>query len=118
MTHPQSYLLIDLIAPLSNELISLAHQVQCLAPSHNNPHSFHEGKSEIVNRLRVLARGIPPSKDGKGGAYRPVWTKNVQLVPHMGLLSYEKRRFEAGKVTAIVTDKIQNKKLDKKHSGE
>jgi hypothetical protein len=39
----------------ASELLSLARQLDRLAPSHRDPHRFHEVKSEIAHRLRVLA---------------------------------------------------------------
>lgn len=38
-------------------LEALAQRVARLAPSHRNPHAFHEDKSEIVAELRKLAKG-------------------------------------------------------------
>ena len=36
-----------------------------LAPSHRDPHQFHEAKSEIVHNLRMLAEGVAAFNDGE-----------------------------------------------------
>ena len=52
---------------IGDTLWSLAHQVDRLAPSHRDPHAFHEAKNEIAHTLRMLASGagVTPSKDEK-----------------------------------------------------
>lgn len=64
----------------SSELMQLARQVERLAPSHRDPHAFHERKSDIAHTLRLIAKGITPSKDGKLPPHVPALAVNVQLV--------------------------------------
>jgi hypothetical protein len=64
----------------SAALLTLALEVQRLAPSHRDPEAFHIAKSEIVHRLRKLARGDTPSKDAKSADVRPLGKTQVQLV--------------------------------------
>ena len=48
----------NLTTGLGAELQHLAAQVRRLAPSHRYPEQFHENKSEIAHRLRVLSRTV------------------------------------------------------------
>lgn len=41
-----------------HRLTALADQVERLAPSHRDPHRFHEDKSEIVAELLRLAHEV------------------------------------------------------------
>ncbi len=60
-------------------LFTLACEVERLAPSHRDPHAFHEAKSEIAHALRRLAGGY--LVDGRGAkGLGPLRVKNVQLV--------------------------------------
>ena len=68
-------------------LTRLARQVECLAPSHRDPHRFHECKSEIAHSLRMLANGITPSKDEIGSIDGPVLDRRTHLVPRIGKIS-------------------------------
>jgi len=74
-------------APQCETLTRLAREVERLAPSHRDPHRFHERKSEIAHTLRLMAMGIIPSKDGIGRVSRPLSDRNVHLVPHVGKFS-------------------------------
>ena len=43
---------------VEQKLAEIARRVQRLAPSHRNPHRFHEDKSEIVAELHRLASEV------------------------------------------------------------
>jgi hypothetical protein len=43
---------------MGSDLDALAARVARLAPSHRDPHRFHEDKSEVVAELRRLAREV------------------------------------------------------------
>ena len=74
-------------APQCETLTRLAREVERLTPSHRDPHRFHECKSEIAHTLRLLAKGITPSRDGIGLISGPLWKTNVHLVPDVGKFS-------------------------------
>ena len=84
------YLVTDVIGGLDVtgdnkcDLLTLAREVERLAPSHRDPEAFHEAKSEIAYRLRMLAQGDTPSKDGKLKLSGPVRSTQIQLVPFLG----------------------------------
>lgn len=42
-------------APLAEQLLAIARQVDQLRPDHRDPHRFHEIKSEVEAALRRLA---------------------------------------------------------------
>ena len=65
--------------PIGEALRLLAEQVERLAPSHRDPHAFHEAKSEIAHALRRLAGGYPlQGLEAKG--LGPLREMKVQLV--------------------------------------
>ena len=43
---------------VSRTLDELAYRLRRLAPSHRNPHHYHEEKSEIEHELRKLAKEV------------------------------------------------------------
>lgn len=54
-------------------LNALADRLERLAPSHRDPHRFHEEKSELVAELRRLASGgqnLPTRSEDRRDAYR------------------------------------------------
>ena len=82
------------LVPLSqstDDLLRMAHAVERLAPSHRDPEAFHEAKSEIAYRLRMLAQGDTPSKDGKLKLSGPPLPTNVQLVSVSDKITDKKR---------------------------
>ena len=46
---------VPMSAPLAEQLLDLARQVDRLRPDHRDPHRFHEIKSEVEAALRRLA---------------------------------------------------------------
>ncbi len=78
--------------PQCETLTRLAREVERLTPSHRDPHRFHECKSEIAHTLRLLAKGITPSRDGIGSISGPVWQPNVHLVPDVGKFSASSKK--------------------------
>jgi hypothetical protein len=104
MRTPESYFLIDLIGShdliedKKAELHKLARGVERLSPYHRDPEAFHEAKSEVAHRLRMIARGITPFEDGKLKLSGPVLETQFQLV--------------SGR--SVSTDKKRDKKPDKK----
>ncbi|MEW9617442.1 hypothetical protein AB3G45_26900 [Shinella sp. S4-D37] len=54
------------------QLMDLADRLARLAPSHRDPHRFHEEKSELVAELRRLAVGGSncATNEDRNGAYR------------------------------------------------
>lgn len=77
----------------ATDLISLALAVERLTPSHRDPHAFHEAKSEIAHKLRLLAKGIPPSKNEELSLSRPVRTTHFHLVAVSKKIASPKRGF-------------------------
>ena len=61
---------------MGQALEELANRVRRLVPSHRNPESFHEAKSEIEAELRQLARTMPTDpcapRGPQGGGSSPL----------------------------------------------
>lgn len=90
MRTPESYFLTDLTGcgdltgDKKAELHKLAREVERLSPCHRDPEAFHEAKSEVAHRLRMIARGITPFEDGKLKLSGPVASTQIQLVDRGG----------------------------------